>query len=111
MDGGPFISSRILFIILKIKKKKKPLIFYLDGKEIIQLYNASCYDAPTWAFGLVLIYLIGFEVFKFMDTNQIGVGIILSIYHEYLGKCLQALKNETNIRSSKFLELLMKYQL
>ena len=43
-----------------------------------RLYNYIMRPAMmlTWAFGLVLIYLIGFEVFKFMDANQIGVGII-----------------------------------
>jgi putative membrane protein len=32
--------------------------------------------------------------------------LFLSIYHEYLGKCLQALKNETNVRSSKFFRII-----
>ena len=31
----------------------------------------------TWAFGLILIYLIGIEVFsQFMDANKDSVGII-----------------------------------
>jgi putative membrane protein len=32
--------------------------------------------------------------------------LLLSIYHEYLGKCLQALKNGTNVRSSKFYRII-----
>ena len=61
----------------------------------------------TWAFGLILIYLIGFEVFSnlWMQIKLVLV-LFLSIYHEYLGKCLQALKNETNVRSSKFFRII-----
>ena len=61
----------------------------------------------TWVFGLILIYLVGFEVFSnlWMQIKLVLV-LFLSIYHEYLGKCLQALKNETNVRSSKFFRII-----
>jgi putative membrane protein len=74
-----------------------------------RLYNYIMRPAMllTWAFGLILIYLIGFEVFSnlWMQIKLVLV-LFLSIYHEYLGKCLQALKNETNVRSSKFFRII-----
>ena len=57
----------------------------------------------SWLFGIVLIYLNGLDVLTslWMQIKLVLV-IILSIYHEYLGKCLIHLKNRTNTKSAKF---------
>ena len=49
---------------------------------------------------IFLIYLNGFDVLVnlWMQTFV----IILTGYHEYLGKCLLSLKNRTNTKTSKF---------
>ena len=61
----------------------------------------------TWVFGLALIYLIGFEVFSNLWMQiKIVLVVFLSIYHEYLGKCLLALKDGTNLKSSKFFRII-----
>ena len=61
----------------------------------------------TWLFGIILIYLNGIEVFSqlWMQIKLVLV-ILMSVYHEYLGKCLVALKNNTNTRSSKFFRII-----
>ena len=102
-----YICQEFLFITLKKKKKKEATeIFILMEKR---LYNYIMRPAMllTWVFGLILIYLIGFEVFSnlWMQIKLVLV-LFLSIYHEYLGKCLKALKNETNVRSSKFFRII-----
>ena len=57
----------------------------------------------TWVFGLILIYLIGIEIFSqlWMQIKIILV-ILLSAYNSYLGRCLAKLKNSTNTKSAKF---------
>ena len=61
----------------------------------------------TWAFGLILIYLIGFDVFSNLWIQiKLVLVVLLSIYHEYLGKCLIALKEGRNTRSSKFFRII-----
>ena len=35
-------------------------------------------------------------------TLQAALVVVLSIYHEYLGKCLNHLKNKTNTKTSKY---------
>ena len=57
----------------------------------------------TWLFGLILIYLNGIEIFyQLWIQIKIILVILLSVYNEYLGRCLFALKNSTNTRSAKF---------
>ena len=57
----------------------------------------------SWIFGIVLIYLNGFDVLANLWMQiKLFLVIVLSIYHEYLGKCLNSLKNKTNTKTAKF---------
>ena len=61
----------------------------------------------TWIFGIILIYLGGIEIFSQLWLQlKLVLVILLSIYHEYLGKCLYSLKNGTNTRSSKYFRVI-----
>ena len=57
----------------------------------------------SWILGIGLIYLNGLDVLTnlWMQIKLVLV-IILSGYHEYLGKCLAKLKNRTNTQTAKF---------
>ena len=57
----------------------------------------------AWIFGIVLIYINGLDTLAnlWMQIKLVLV-IILSGYHEYLGKCLMSLKNRTNTKTAKF---------
>ena len=57
----------------------------------------------AWIFGIVLIYINGLDTLAnlWMQIKLVLV-IILSVYHEYLGKCLMHLKNRTNTKTAKF---------
>ena len=61
----------------------------------------------TWIFGLILIYLNGIEIFSqlWMQLKIVFV-ILLSVYNDYLGKCLLSLKNNSNTRSAKFFRII-----
>ena len=61
----------------------------------------------TWIFGLILIYLNGIEIFSQLWMQlKIVLVILLSVYNDYLGKCLLSLKNNSNIRSAKFFRII-----
>tara|TARA_Y100000741_G_scaffold334766_1_gene292199 strand:+ start:149 stop:583 length:435 start_codon:yes stop_codon:yes gene_type:complete len=61
----------------------------------------------TWIFGIILIYLSGIEIFsQLWLQSKLVLVILLSIYHEYLGKCLYSLKNGTNTRSAKYFRVI-----
>ena len=52
---------------------------------------------------IILIYLNGLDVlFNLWMQIKLALVIILSVYHEYLGKCLWSLKNRTNTKTAKF---------
>ena len=61
----------------------------------------------TWLFGIILIYNIGSEAFSYLWLQiKLILVIFMSIYHEYLGKCLKSLKSGTNTKSSKFFRII-----
>ncbi len=61
----------------------------------------------TWLFGIILIYLNGIELFsQFWVQIKLILVIFLTIFHEYLGKCVYSLKNNTNIKSAKFFRII-----
>ena len=61
----------------------------------------------TWVFGLVLIYLNGIEIFlQLWFQIKIVLIVLLSIYNDFLGKCLASIKNSTNTRSAKFFRII-----
>ena len=102
MAGLLYLPRIFVYHVENKEKKETTDIFILMEKR---LYNYIMRPAMllTWAFGLILIYLIGFEVFSnlWMQIKLVLV-LFLSIYHEYLGKCLSQLKSRTNTKSAKF---------
>ena len=76
---------------------EKRLFFYIMRPAMIL----------TWIFGLILIYLNGIEIFSQLWMQlKIVLIILLSIYNDYLGKCLLSLKNNSNTRSAKFFRII-----
>ena len=50
---------------------------------------------------------IGFEAFSYLWLQiKLILVILMSIYHEYLGKCLKSLKSGTNTKSPKFFRII-----
>ena len=79
------------------KTMERKLFFYIMRPAMIF----------TWVFGLTLIYLNGIEIFSQLWFQiKIVLVILLSAYNDYLGKCLAALKNSTNMRSAKFYRII-----
>ena len=74
-----------------------------------KLYNYIMMPAMllSWLFGILLIYILGFYVFHELWMQiKIVLVVLLSAYNDYLGKCLVSLKNNSNVRSSKFFRII-----
>ncbi len=70
-----------------------------------KLYNYIMMPAMilSWVFGLILISSIGFEqLSSYWLILKLILVIILTIYHFFLGNCLDNFKNDLNKYSSKF---------
>ena len=81
--------------IFEVMEKK--LFYYIMRPAIIF----------TWIFGIILIYLNGIEIFSQLWMQiKIVLVALLSVYNEYLGKCLISLRNNSNTKSSKFFRII-----
>jgi putative membrane protein len=57
----------------------------------------------TWLFGITLIFINGLEILSGLWIQlKLFLIILLSIFHEYLGGCLNSLKQNTNTKSAKY---------
>ena len=102
MAGLLYLPRIFVYHVENYQKKDATDIFETMEKR---LYNYIMRPAMlfSWILGIVLIYLNGFDVLTslWMQIKLVLV-IILSGYHEYLGKCLIKLKNRTNTQTAKF---------
>ena len=102
MAGLLYLPRIFVYHVENYKKKETVEVFEIMERR---LYNFIMRPAMlfSWIFGIVLIYLNGLDVlFNLWMQIKLTLVIILSAYHEYLGKCLTSLKNKTNTKSAKF---------
>ncbi len=106
MAGLLYLPRIFVYHVDNNEKKEATNIFEVMEKRLY-FYIMRPAMIFTWLFGIILIYLNGIEVFSqlWMQIKLVLV-ILMSVYHEYLGKCLVALKNNTNTRSSKFFRII-----
>jgi len=102
MAGLLYLPRIFVYHVENYKKKETVEVFEIMERR---LYNFIMRPAMlfSWIFGIVLIYLNGLDVLSNLWMQiKLTLVIILSGYHEYLGKCLTSLKNKTNTKSAKF---------
>tara|TARA_B100000029_G_C17428845_1_gene907110 strand:+ start:695 stop:1129 length:435 start_codon:yes stop_codon:yes gene_type:complete len=102
MAGLLYLPRIFVYHVENFKKKETTDIFEIMEKRLY-IYIMRPAMLFSWIFGIALIYLNGFDVLTnlWMQLKLLLI-IILSIYHEYLGKCLNQLKNRTNTKTSKY---------
>ena len=106
MAGLLYLPRIFVYHVENLKKKETTDIFEIMEKRLF-FYIMRPAMILTWIFGIILIYIIGFEVFSYLWVQiKLTLVIIMSIYHEYLGKCLISLKSRTNTKSSKFFRII-----
>ena len=102
MAGLLYLPRIFVYHVENYEKKEITDVFEVMEKR---LYNYIMRPAMllSWLFGIILVYLNGLDVLNnlWMQIKLILV-IILSGYHEYLGKCLISLKNKTNTKTARF---------
>ena len=89
----------------KEKKEAKDIFEVMEKRLFFYIMRPAMIF--TWIFGFILIYLNGIEIFSQLWMQiKIVLVVLLSVYNDYLGKCLVSLKNSTNTRSSKFFRII-----
>ena len=106
MAGLLYLPRIFVYHVENKEKKEATDIFEVMEKKLFY-YIMRPAMIFTWIFGLVLIYLNGIEIFSQLWMQiKIALVILLSAYNDYLGKCLISLKDNSNIRSSKFFRII-----
>ena len=106
MAGLLYLPRIFVYHVENIEKKQIVEVFEVMERRLF-FYIMLPAMIFTWSFGLILIYLNGIEIFSQLWMQiKIVLVILLSVYNDYLGRCLVALKNSTNTRSAKFFRII-----
>ena len=106
MAGLLYLPRIFVYHVENIEKKESIEIFKVMEKK---LYFYIMYPAMvlSWIFGLILIFIIGFSSLSFLWLKmKLLFVVLLTIYHFYLGKCLNKLKEDINNTTSKFFRII-----
>ena len=106
MAGLLYLPRIFVYHVENKDKKEATDIFEVMEKRLF-FYIMRPAMILAWIFGLILIYLNGIEIFSQLWMQlKIVLVILLSVYNDYLGKCLLSLKNNSNTRSAKFFRII-----
>ena len=106
MAGLLYLPRIFVYHVENFEKKETKKVFEIMEKR---LFNYIMRPAMllSWVLGIVLILIIGIESFSFLWLQiKLILVISLSVYNEYLGRCLRLLKLGENNRSSKFYRII-----
>ena len=105
--AGLLYLPRIFVYHVENKEKKETTGVFETMERRLFFYIMRPAMVLAWAFGLILIYLNGIEIFlQLWMQIKILLVVLLSVYNDYLGRCLAALKNSTNTKSAKFFRII-----
>ena len=106
MAGLLYLPRIFVYHVENKEKKEVTDIFYVMEKRLF-FYIMRPAMILTWIFGLILIYLNGIEIFSQLWIQiKIVLVVLLSVYNDYLGKCIKLLKLGENKQSSKFYRII-----
>ena len=106
MAGLLYLPRIFVYHVENFQKKEVTEIFETMERKLY-FYIMRPAMIFSWLFGIILIYINGFDVLLSLWIQiKLFLVIILSAYHEYLGKCLIALKDKTNRKTSKFFRII-----
>ena len=105
--AGLLYLPRIFVYHVENKEKKQAIEIFEVMEKRLYFYIMRPAMILTWLFGIILVYLNGVEIFSQLWIQlKFVLVILLSIFHEYLGKCIYSLKNGTNLRSAKYFRII-----
>tara|TARA_B100001250_G_scaffold270562_1_gene233536 strand:+ start:5265 stop:5699 length:435 start_codon:yes stop_codon:yes gene_type:complete len=106
MAGLLYLPRIFVYHVENFEKKQTTEIFEIMEKRLYY-YIMRPAMVLSWILGIILIFLVGIETFSFLWLQiKLVLVILLTIYHEYLGKCMKSLKLGQNQKSSKFYRII-----
>ena len=106
MAGLLYLPRIFVYHVENYQKKEATEIFEIMEKR---LFNYIMRPAMllSWFLGIILILNIGIEAFSFLWLQiKLILVFLLSVYNEYLGKCIKLLKIGENKKSAKFYRII-----
>ena len=105
--AGLLYLPRIFVYHVENNEKKQITEIFETMEKRLYFYIMRPAMILTWLLGIILIYLNGIEIFSQLWIQlKFFLVILLSIFHEHLGKCLYSLKNNTNTKSAKYFRII-----
>jgi len=105
MAGLLYLPRIFVYHVENSEKKEATEIFEVMEKRLY-FYIMRPAMILSWFFGIILIYINGLDVFSQLWMHiKLGLVVLLTIYHEYLGMCLKSLRLNTNRKTSKFFRI------
>ena len=105
MAGLLYLPRIFVYHVENYQKKETTQIFEIMERK---LYNYIMMPAMiiSWLFGILLIHILGFNVFLelWMQIKTVAV-VILTYYHFTLGKYLNDFAMDNNQKTSKFFRI------
>ena len=106
MAGLLYLPRIFVYHVENFQKKQTTEIFEVMEKRLY-FYIMRPAMVLSWIFGIILILIVGFETFSFLWLQiKLTLIVLLTVYHEYLGKCMRLLKSSKNEKSSKFYRII-----
>ena len=106
MAGLLYLPRIFVYHVENLEKKQATEIFETMEKRLYY-YIMRPAMVLSWVLGIILIFLVGIETFSLLWLQiKLVLVILLTIYHEYLGKCMKLLKLGQNQKSSKFYRII-----
>ena len=106
MAGLLYLPRIFVYHVENSEKKETTKIFEVMEKRLY-FYIMRPAMILSWLFGIILIYINGLDVLSQLWIHiKLGLVVLLTIYHEYLGMCLKSLRLNTNTKTSKFFRII-----
>ena len=106
MAGLLYLPRIFVYHVENYQKKEATEIFEIMEKRLFN-YIMRTAMLLSWLLGIILILNIGIEAFSFLWLQiKLILVFLLSVYNEYLGKCIKLLKIGENKKSAKFYRII-----
>ena len=106
MAGLLYLPRIFVYHVENLEKKEATELFETMERKLY-FYIMRPAMIATWFFGIILIYINGLDVLSQLWMYiKLGLVLLLTIYHEYLGICLKSFKINKNTKTSKFFRII-----
>jgi len=106
MAGLLYLPRIFVYHVENFEKKQTTEVFEIMEKRLFS-YIMRPAMVLSWFLGIILILIIGIETFSFLWLQiKLILVFLLTIYNEYLGKCVKLLKLGENNKPAKFYRII-----